>query len=298
VTIRRSDLARLLFERASPVAETVFGDAISSLEQDRNGVNVSFEHAVPRRFDLVIGADGLHSKVRNLVFGPQDRFEQSSGYIVAVFEAPGYRPRDEDVYIIHNTPGRMLARFALREDRTLFLFVFTNSRSEFELPNDIVAQKALLRRRFGEAGWESSRILEELDHSHDLYFDRVSQIHMQSWSCGRVALVGDAAFCVSLMAGQGSALAMTAAYVLAGELARSGGSQDEAFRRYENLLRPYIATKQRGARNFSSAFAPRTALGLFVRNLVIGATAIPGLARVAFGRDIIDRLALPEYTWR
>ncbi len=100
------------------------------------------------------------------------------------------------------------------------------------------------------------------------------------------------------MAGQGSALAMTAAYVLAGELARSGGSHDEAFRRYEKLLRPYIVTKQRGARNFSSAFAPRTSLGLFVRNLVIGAMAIPGLAHLVVGRDIIHRLALPEYTWR
>ncbi|MGA9090804.1 MAG: hypothetical protein WB420_17050, partial [Bradyrhizobium sp.] len=93
------------------------------------------------------------------------------------------------------------------------------------------------------------------------------------------------------------ALAMTAAYVLAGELARMAGSHEEAFRRYETLLRPYIETKQRGARNFSSAFAPKTAMGLFVRNLVIGATAIPGLARLAFGRDIVDKLALPEYVW-
>jgi 2-polyprenyl-6-methoxyphenol hydroxylase-like FAD-dependent oxidoreductase len=88
---------------------------------------------------------------------------------------------------------------------------------------------------------------------------------------------------------------MTAAYLLAGELVRAGGAHEEAFQRYETLLRPYIETKQRGAKNLSSAFAPRTATGLFVRNLIIGATAIPGLARLAFGRDIINKLALPEY---
>jgi 2-polyprenyl-6-methoxyphenol hydroxylase-like FAD-dependent oxidoreductase len=216
---------------------------------------------------------------------------------VAAFEAQGYRPRDEDVYIVHNKPGCMLARFSLRDDRTLFLFIFADNARDVTSTHGVEAQKVLLRSRFLGNGWESARILDELERTDDLYFDRVSQIHMQAWSRGRIALVGDAAFCASLMAGQGSALAMTAAYVLAGELARTGGSHQEAFQRYEILLRPYIETKQRGAKNFSSAFSPRTATGLFVRNLIIGATAIPGLARLAFGRDIIDRLALPEYIW-
>lgn len=297
VTVRRSDLARLLFERASPVTEMIFGDEISGLEQEQDGVNVTFQHGSPRRFDLVIGADGLHSNLRYLVFGPQDHFEVSLGYTVAAFEAQGYRPRDEDVYIIHNKPGCMLARFALRDDRTLFLFVFADNVRDVTSAHGVEAQKVLLRSRFRGNGWESARILDELERSDDLYFDRVSQIHMPAWSRGRIALVGDAAFCASLMAGQGSALAMTAAYVLAGELARRGGFHEEAFRRYETLLRPYIETKQRGATNFSSAFAPRTTMGLFVRNFIVGAAAIPGLARLAFGRDIIDRLALPEYAW-
>ena len=299
VTVRRSDLARLLFDKAKAATETVFGDEISGLEQNRDGVDVTFAHGKPRRFDLVIGADGLHSNVRRLVFGPQDRFERSLGYTVAAFEAPGYRPRDEGIYIIHNKPGCMLARFALRDDWSLFLFVLADDPSDpAPAHHDIAAQKAMLHRRYDGAGWESLRILDELDRTDDLYFDRVSQIHMPAWSRGRIALVGDAAFCASLMAGQGSALAMTAAYVLAGELARAGQAHEEAFQRYERLLRPYIATKQRGAKSFSSAFAPRTALGLRFRNLVIGATKIPGLARWAFGRDIIDRLELPDYGWR
>jgi len=297
VTIRRSDLACLLLEKASPVAEIIFGDEISGLEQDEDGVSVAFERAPSRRFDLVIGADGLHSNVRTMAFGPQDRFERSLGYAVAAFERRGYRPRDEDIYVVHNTPGCMLGRFALRDDRTLFLLVFAYGSSDPWPAHDLAAQRRLLRGRFG-GGQESSRVLEELDRSDDLYFDRVSQICMPSWSQGRIALVGDAAFCVSLLAGQGSALAMTAAYALAGELASAGGSHREAFARYETLLRPYIETKQRAARRFGGVFAPRTALGLFVRDLVIRAASIPGVARLAFGSDMIDRLALPEYAWR
>ena len=155
----------------------------------------------------------------------------------------------------------------------------------------------MLRDRFGDGKWECPRILDELDRTQDLYFDRVSQIKMKSWSKGRVALVGDAAFCVSLMAGQGSALAMTSAYVLAGELAKAGGRHEEAFSNYEELLRAYIDTKQQGAERFAGAFAPKTRWGLFLRNQVIKAFAIPGLARLAFGRDIIDTLQLPNYGW-
>jgi 2-polyprenyl-6-methoxyphenol hydroxylase-like FAD-dependent oxidoreductase len=120
---------------------------------------------------------------------------------------------------------------------------------------------------------------------------------MESWSHDRVALVGDAAFCVSLLAGQGSALAMISAYVLAGELAGAGGRHEEAFANYEARLRSYVGGKQQGAQRFASAFAPRTAGGLWFRNQVIRAFAIPGLARLAVGRDIVDALRLPEYDW-
>jgi 2-polyprenyl-6-methoxyphenol hydroxylase-like FAD-dependent oxidoreductase len=267
ITVRRSDLARLLFEKAKPFTEVMFGDEISALDDDGARVNVIFGRGQPRSFDLVIGADGLHSNVRKLAFGPQDQFERSLGYIVAAFECTGYRPRDANVYVMHGKPGRMLGRVALHDDRTLFLFVFVDDQIEQISAHDAVAQKRLLREQYADTGWESARILDALDRTDDLYFDRVSQIHMPSWSRGRVTLVGDAAFCVSLMAGQGSALAMTAAYVLAGELGRSKESHDEAFSHYEALLRRFIETKQRGARTFSGAFAPRTAAGLWFRDL-------------------------------
>lgn len=297
VSLRRSELSRLLFETIEDQTEAVFGDEITGLHEHADGVQVTFRHAAERRFDLVIGADGLHSNVRGLVFGPQERFEKQLGYVVAAFEARGYRPRDEDVYLMYGEPGRMLGRFTLRDDRTLFLLVFAVDTPSPSVPTELPAQKAMLREKYADAKGECPRMLCELDRAQDFYVDRVSQIRMQRWSRGRVALVGDAAFCVSLLAGQGSALAMTAAYVLAGELARAGGGHEEAFGNYERTLRAYIEDKQRGAVRYAGAFAPKTKWGLFVRNQVIRLFATPGLAKLTIGRDIFDRLQLPEYRW-
>jgi len=294
-TLPRSELSRLLYEKIAPRTEVIFGDEIVDLEQQTDRVDVRLKHGAARPFDLVIGADGLHSGVRKIAFGSQDDFERPLGYAVAAFEAAGYRPRDENVYVIYSQPGRMLGRVALRDDRTLFLFVFAIDGDCLPAAADLHAQKATLRERYNTRHWESAKILDALDGVQELYFDRVSQIKMPSWSNGRVALVGDAAFCVSLMAGQGSALAMTAAYVLAGELAKASGRHREAFANYEALLRNYIAAKQRGAERFSTAFAPKTRWGLSLRNAIINVCAIPGLAKYAFGRDIVDTLQLPSF---
>jgi 2-polyprenyl-6-methoxyphenol hydroxylase-like FAD-dependent oxidoreductase len=296
VTLGRSDLSRLIFERIKGTTEVLFDDEIVELQEHAGHVQVQLRHSGDRRFDLVIGADGLHSKVRSLVFGPQQQFEKHLGYFVAAFEARGYRPRDADVYVIYSKPGLMLGRAALNDDRTLFLFVFAAD-TAVATTLDPPAQKALLRRVFGDEAWELPDILGALDRTEELYFDRVSQIRMDRWSRGRVALTGDAAFCVSLMAGQGAAIAMTAAYVLAGELAAANGHHQEAFAKYEARLRAYVGSKQQGAEFFAAAFAPKTRWGLFLRNQMIRAFAIPGLARFAFGRDIVDRLQLPDYGW-
>ena len=245
-----------------------------------------------RRFDLVVGADGLHSQVRRLAFGPHEQFEKPLGYAVAAFEARHYQRRDPDIYMMHTKPGRMVGRFTLRDDRSLFLFVFTYDGAR---PATLEQQKTLLASLYRADGWEIADILQRLDEVQELYFDHVSQVVAPTWSSGRSVLVGDAAFCPSLLAGQGSALAIVAAYVLAGELARAEGHIEEAFAAYERRLRPYIATKQAGAARFASAFAPRTAFGVWFRNLVIQSFAIPGLAKLAVGREMIDRLRLPDY---
>lgn len=164
-------------------------------------------------------------------------------------------------------PGRQLCRYALRDGRTTFFFVFIGPPEPYKGRMDKPEQIAALRQAFGEAGWECPAILDTMNCSNDLFFDAVSQIRMDRWSNGRVALLGDACFCPSLLAGQGSALAMAGAYVLADELEAAGDDYTLAFENYQKRFKPFIDEKQEGAVRSAGWFAPRTQLSVQVRNL-------------------------------
>jgi 2-polyprenyl-6-methoxyphenol hydroxylase-like FAD-dependent oxidoreductase len=291
-SLPRGDLAALAYATIEGRAEAVFGDSIASIQEHASGVRVGFEHGAERDFDLVVGADGLHSNVRTLAFGPECDYERFLGCRVAACVVQGYRPRDELVYVTHNVPDRQVGRFALRGDRTMFLFVF---RSQGTVEDDIAAQKAVLRREFSDAGWECPAMLEAMDSVDELYFDVVSQILMPGWSRGRIALVGDAAACASLLAGEGTGLAMTGACVLAGELHRAGGDWRRAFAAYEARLRPFVRGKQDAARKYLGFFATRTRFGLWLRELGMRAMNQRFLADLAVGRGLRDDFDLPDY---
>ncbi|OBK70134.1 hypothetical protein A5653_00045 [Mycobacterium colombiense] len=295
VTVPRGDLSAMIYRSIDNRAETLFGETVSAIEQHDAGVRVTLEGGGSRHFDLLIGAGGIHSPVRDLVFGPQSRFETDLGYRVAAFEAEGYRPRDELVYLAYTLPGRMIARFAMRDEKTMFLFVFTADHMSGPEPQDVSQAKATLHQVFGNAGWECPEILRQLDGASDVYFDRTSQIVMDHWSDGRVALIGDAAAAVSLLAGEGTGLAMVQAYTLAGELNRARADHQDAFRRYERQLRPVVEARQRSARAFATMFTPRTALGLWTRNQASKLLNIPRLADRIVRSEFRDDIALPEY---
>src|SRR5215475_4734174 len=164
-TLARTDLSRFIFSEIENTTEILFDDEIVGLCDERDGVRVTFKHAGERYFDLVIGADGLHSQVRRLVFGNEERFEKHLGYSAAAFETTGYRHRDEGVYVVYGLPGRQVARFALRGERTLFLFVFANEDAQPADPGRVEQQKAILREKFRDGEWECQQILEELDRA-------------------------------------------------------------------------------------------------------------------------------------
>jgi 2-polyprenyl-6-methoxyphenol hydroxylase-like FAD-dependent oxidoreductase len=244
---------------------------------------------------LVVGADGLHSRVRQLVFGPDAGVEVSLGYHAAAFEVEGYRPRDELVYVGYGVPGRQVFRFSMREDKTLFLLVFRDEYLPTERPSNEEERKSVLTKIFADVGWECPQLLAAMAGVSDIYFDQVSQIRLDRWTKERTALVGDAAACVSLLAGQGALLAMAGAYVLAGELRNCGADYGAAFARYQQRLMPWLRRKQRSAAKFASSFAPQTAFGITFRNLVLGLMRLPFVVDFFIGRELRDRVELPDY---
>jgi 2-polyprenyl-6-methoxyphenol hydroxylase-like FAD-dependent oxidoreductase len=292
ISIARSDLAAALFGACEGVPAH-FGLWISAIEQDSRGAMVTLSDGRQERFDLVIGAGGLHSGVRALVFGPESRFETPLGCYVAAFRIPGYPHRDELTYVSCTAPKRHVGRVALRNGETLVLLV---CRSELVDggPRGEPPPRAL-RRAFRDMRWEVPELLDGMDRAQDFYFDRVSQIHLPRWSLGRVALLGDAAACPSLLAGEGTGLAMAEAYVLAGELHGAAGDFTRAFAAYDERLRSFVTAKQKAALGFRGFFAPRTAVGLRVRNLVVKAMSIRFVARRLLARSVHDDLQLPEY---
>jgi 2-polyprenyl-6-methoxyphenol hydroxylase-like FAD-dependent oxidoreductase len=293
VSVVRGDLARAIFDAARSRAEVHFGDEVVEMRQHEGGVDVTFARRGSRRFDLVVGCDGLHSRIRTLAWGPEKDHTHDLGYYAASFLTRDYPRRAARTYLSWAAPGRQISRYALRDDRTAFLFVFRSATHVAEAAD----RKTVLRALFAQDPWiEIPEILARLDSCDDLYFDAVTQVRLPAWTLGRVALVGDAAFCPSLLAGEGAGLAMAAAYVLAGELAVALGDRHLAFPAYEQRLRNFIEAKQRAAARFASSFAPSTRAGLVLRDLVLHvADAIPAVGDWIMRRLLVDTLELPRY---
>lgn len=294
-TLARSDIAAAIHGVLDGRVETVFGDGIATIEDDGVRARIGFEHGSPREVDLVIGADGLHSKVRQVAFGPERQYEHPMGCHVASFEVAGYRPRDEALYVAHTAPGRYIARFPVRDGKTLFFMLLRNEYLPDPIPVTDSGRKEALKAAYSGMGWECPAILSALDDVDSVYFDSISQVRMDGWTKGRVALIGDAAACPSLIAGEGAGLALAEAYVLAGEMHRHGRDIDRALAQYEDRIRPYTQRKQKYAEGLVPSFVPKTALGVQARDFATLLMRLPVVPRLLMGRYFRDAMALPEY---
>ncbi|MBO0998919.1 FAD-dependent monooxygenase [Bacillus sp. SD075] len=295
IEMPRGSLTESLFDltKSQPIRYQ-FNDSITALNDDGTGVDVIFKSGLRSRFDIVIGADGLHSNTRRLTFGEEEQFSRYLGYCFNGFSIPNDLGLSHES-VTYATPGRIAVLSASGDSDTLHAFLtFASEQPPFSKKHDANKQRKLTAEIFAESGWEIPRLVKAMLESDDLYYDVVSQIHMPRWSSGRVTLVGDSAYAPSFMAGQGSSLALVGAYILAGELA-SHEEHGKAFAAYENIMRPFVEANQALAGPGAAFLFPRTSEEIKVRNQALSALQSSDHENMPGDGDVHSSLRLPNY---
>ena len=280
--IPRADLSAVLTNAARDYAEYLYDESVTGVTDDVSGVEVTFQRAGPRRFDVVVGADGLHSRVRRLTFGAEEQFATHLGMYIATTDL-GRPAADLRSVLMLNAPGRAVAIHPTT-GREGGAFLFRHPLLPPGVARDPERYKQLVTRVYSDLGWRVPELLERLRSNDDVYFDAVSRVRLDSWSRGRTVLVGDAASCVSLF-GEGSSMAIVGAATLAQALAAQPDDLAAAFHRYEQVHRGRLRRRQRGVWITSHLLVPSTGHGLTARN-----TALQACAALAAGRNRLPRL--------
>ncbi|WP_338876440.1 FAD-dependent monooxygenase [Spirosoma sp. SC4-14] len=293
-TLFRSDLARVIYQSIDKGVEIIFGDTIAKIEENRKGVAVMFQSGKTRDFDLLVGADGLHSNVRKLVFGNESQFEKYYGYYTSSFTIDNIS-LGNNAFSMYNVPYKQVGVFSKNENSTTAFFIFASPEKLAYQHHDIARQKKILKSEFESSGWKCRELLSRIDSTTDFYFDCVSQIKMESWYKSRVALVGDAGYCPSLLSGKGSTLAMVGAYILAGELKQANGDYKKAFEQYQLVFKPFMEKKQKSAQQFAKSFVPKSSFGIWLRNKVFKLMSLSIFSKLFLNQFKDSGLKLKEY---
>ncbi|GGO83095.1 FAD-dependent oxidoreductase [Nonomuraea cavernae] len=282
VTILRGDLEAVLYSKVGGRTEIRFGTTLTHVDQDDQAVRVSLTDGTVEEADLLIGADGLHSATRALAFGPEEDFLLDLGHKVAVFMldrrpdtiAPGATGT-------LSSNGRTAAFISVGDGRNVAFFGY---RAAHARPGeDVTAQ---LGRVYGDLGWVIPEALAALPRTESVYFDTISQVVAPYWSSGRVVLLGDAAWCVTLFAGYGSALAVGGADRLGTELADRPGDIPAALAAWEAAIRPEAERKQKLGRRVKGVYAPANSLLLWLSQLPLRLATLPPVRRYMTRRFI------------
>lgn len=273
VEIPREDLSRILVDRLSSPADLRFGESVAALTSDDRGVDVRFASGAAERYDVVVGADGMHSAVRRLVFGPERQFLRHLGFYVALAALPGYTPPADRVNPMYNFPGHM-AGIAAYGSTALAVFMFRSPWIEYDY-HDLGQQQRILGEAFaGTDAWRVRELVAAAAADPELYFDSVSQIVAPEWSRGRVVLVGDAAHCASNLSGRGTSLALTGAWFLTRALHEHPDAPARAFARYERDQRPHAIRSQATAGPGGDLLVPATQADIDARNRALRAGSV------------------------
>jgi 2-polyprenyl-6-methoxyphenol hydroxylase-like FAD-dependent oxidoreductase len=292
VEIMRGDLVALL--RDVTGAEIRFGDSVQALEQDDDGVNVTFEHAPAGRFGLVVGADGMHSGTRRLAFGPEAEFIRHKDHYFAFANADAALGEDRWVTMF-NTPGRMAGLYRSgNHAQAKAYFAFRSAPLAYDQRDPSVHKQLVSDVFASQSSWRTRELLAAALADPDFYFDACAQVHLPSWSAGRVVLVGDAAWCASPASGAGAELALTGAYRLAGELAAARGAHQRAFAGYDAAMRPLVDAKQQIGPNLR-LMIPGTAGGIRVRNALARLPLMKAASAVERRVEARNARPLPDY---
>ncbi|RYE84567.1 MAG: FAD-binding monooxygenase, partial [Myxococcales bacterium] len=248
IEVERNTLLGLLYDLVKDDVEIVFDDRITALSETAGGVEVAFRRGAPRSFELVFGCDGLHSTVRRLWFGDESRYTHflEQYFAISIVDKSLIRP---DTAQMFNVPGKGIMLNAYK-DRTDIILCFVSEQEIAYNHRDEAQQRRIVAERFAGVGWRAAELLEEVRLSTSFYFDKLCQVRMPSWARGRVALVGDAAYCASPAAGKGGSLALDGAAALAEAFAKHPGDLERAFREYDDSFRPYIEEVQAAAVRF------------------------------------------------